>query len=366
VLEDLRRELFALVNEAVPDPELRARMSRRYDLALARRLTPPRVLDRFARLLDRHGWPTAESAGEDGVLAAFELAMLCAPDDAAVTRRAAKLLSAAVSRREASRTQEALLIDRIRLLEGGRQLCGTQYDWGEDGELRPLPIADLAGLEAVRREADLPKLGDDTRHERLCATDNDERAPQDLEAHRDAQRQRATAAGWREPDALDEPANISHYDARWPAFFFDEARHVAEMFGVDVAGIEHIGSTAVPGLDAKPVIDIIVGLRAPLTAEQRDALELGGYEPRAKTNRFSLRGDKNFDLYVVQYGSRDWTDALALRDFLRAHPPLARSFGEHKRRVITGGARTSAAYAERKGPWLANLLDRARSWVAVR
>jgi GrpB-like predicted nucleotidyltransferase (UPF0157 family) len=366
VLEDLRRELLALVTEAVPDPELRARMTHRYDLALARRLTPPRVIDRFTRLLDRHGWPSADLAGEDGALAAFELAMLCAPDDASVGRRAVKLLSAAVSRRNAPPAQEAMLVDRVRLLEGGRQLCGTQYDWGEDGELRPLPIADLAGLEAVRREAGLPRLGDDTRSERLWATDNDERAPQDLEAHQDAQRQRATAAGWREAEEGDEQVNLSAYDARWPAFFFDEARHVAQMFGTDVAGIEHIGSTAVPGLDAKPIVDIMVGLHGPLTTDQRDALELGGYEPRQTAGRFSLRGDKNFDLYVTHFGSREWTDALALRDFLRAHPPVARAFGEHKRRVITAGARTTAAYTERKGPWLANLIERARSWAAVR
>src|SRR5262249_12294397 len=156
----------------------------------------------------------------------------------------------------------------------------------------------LSGLESVRRLAALPSLGDDTRHERLWSTDHDERAPQDLEAHREAQRQRAAAAGWRESEGLDEPVDLSPYDARWPAFYFDEARRLAEIFGTALAAVEHIGSTAVPGMAAKPIVDIIAGLRGPLTDEQRDALELGGYEPRGGSDRFYLRGDKNYELYV--------------------------------------------------------------------
>ena len=366
MLEDLRRELLALAQEAVPDPQLRARMMRRYDLALARRLTPPRVIDRFARLLDRHGWPTPARAGDDGALAAFELAMLCAPDDATLGRLCAKLLGEAAAEREDSAAHDAMLADRVRLLEGERQLHGTQYDWGDDGELRPLPIADLQGLEAVRRLVGLPALGDDTRRERLGATDFDERAPMDLDAHREAQRQRATAAGWREADEIEEPVDLSAYDARWPAFYFDEARHIAELLGTAATVIEHIGSTAVPGMLAKPIVDIIVGVAEPLDAEQRDALELGGYEPYGAPGHFRLRGDKNFDLIIVEQNDRELADAVALRDFLRAHPAVARGFAEHKRRIIAGGARTSAAYAERKTPFLVNLLDRARSWAAVR
>jgi GrpB-like predicted nucleotidyltransferase (UPF0157 family) len=366
VLEDLRRELLALVNDAVPDPQLRARMMRRFDLALARRLTPPRVVDRFARLLDRHGWPTVELAGDDGELAAFELAMLCAADDAVLGRRAHKLLAEAAALRLAPTTHDAVLADRVRVLEGERQLHGTQYDWGDDGELRPLPIADLQGLESIRRLVGLPQLGDDTRRERLSAGDFDERAPLDLEAHREAQRQRATAAGWREVEEMDEPADLSAYDARWPAFFFDEARHIAELLGTAAVVIEHVGSTAVPGMYAKPIVDIVVGVVEPLEPEQRDTLELGGYEPYGQPGHFRLRGDKNFDLHVVESGSRDLSDAVALRDFLRAHPAVARGYSEHKRRILAGGARTNTAYNERKTPFLVNLLDRARSWAALR
>jgi GrpB-like predicted nucleotidyltransferase (UPF0157 family) len=187
----------------------------------------------------------------------------------------------------------------------------------------------------------------------------------DLEEHREAQRQRAEAAGWRESGNRDEPMDLSPYDARWPAYFFDEAKRLAEILGTSLAAVEHIGSTAVPCVAAKPIVDIIAGLLGPITSEQRDALELGGYEPRGDADRFYLRGDKNYDLYVCVYGSREWIDALALRDFLRAHPPVAQDFAEHKRRTIAAGARTSTAYHERKAPILTRLLDRARAWAAA-
>ena len=60
---------------------------------------------------------------------------------------------------------------------------------------------------------------------------------------------------------MEEAIRIAEYDPRWPELFEEESARIATALGERIEAIEHVGSTAVPGLGAKPIIDIMIGLR---------------------------------------------------------------------------------------------------------
>jgi GrpB-like predicted nucleotidyltransferase (UPF0157 family) len=130
---------------------------------------------------------------------------------------------------------------------------------------------------------------------------------------------------------------VAAYDPGWPAAFAAERERIAAALA-DVA-IEHIGSTAVPGLPAKPIIDIAVGLSgAAGTDACVAALAALGYgrEPAGDfEGRVFLRrpGAPAYHLSLTPRGGAYWIEHLAFRDALRADPELARRYGRLKRRL---------------------------------
>lgn len=113
------------------------------------------------------------------------------------------------------------------------------------------------------------------------------------------------------------------------------------MFTGSEAVIEHVGSTAVPGLGGKPVIDVMVGLPALVEVEGRiPALEAAGYEyvqeyekrfPERRYFRKPRLGPRAFQVHCVVKGSDFWIRHLAFRDYLRVHPESAAAYHNLKR-----------------------------------
>ncbi len=132
-----------------------------------------------------------------------------------------------------------------------------------------------------------------------------------------------------------QPANRA-----WAALFEAEKAHLLSALGSQFIAIEHIGSTAVPGLDAKPIIDMLGGVR---TMDEADGLleplcQLG-WDTSAQFNatltdrRFLLRwpqGVRTHHLHLVVYGSEAWQHHLQFRDALRADPNLAQQYQKLK------------------------------------
>ena len=159
------------------------------------------------------------------------------------------------------------------------------------------------------------------------------------------------------------------YDADWPRRFDEERRVLVELFAATTAVVEHVGSTAVPGLGSKPVIDVMVGVPALALAEERiPALEAAGYEyvpdyetqlPERRYFRKPRLGPRTFHVHCVVMGSDLWIQHIAFRDYLRAHPEVAAAYYELKadlaRRV------TKAEYTEAKRPFIEQVLARAGS-----
>ncbi|PTT70754.1 dephospho-CoA kinase [Arthrobacter sp. HMWF013] len=154
----------------------------------------------------------------------------------------------------------------------------------------------------------------------------------------------------------------------------------------DILAVDHIGSTAVPGLAAKDVIDLqvtVAGLDvadkiAPLLADAGFPLVPGaGFDtPKPSTpdpaqwqKRFHANADpgRAVNVHVRQAGSAGWRYALLFRDWLRSDPEAARSYGEHKRSLTEqlAGSRGTRAYAEAKEPWFTDVAwPRMDAWSA--
>ena len=165
---------------------------------------------------------------------------------------------------------------------------------------------------------------------------------------------------------------VVEYDPRWPARFNDERVRLAGAFGDDAVLIEHIGSTAVPGLAAKPIIDILVAARRfPLRAALITAMEALGYEHlgeygipgRAYFRRWSPR-PRTHHVHVYAAGSDRITAHLLFRDYLRAHPTEAARYGNLKRELARRQL-DAVAFQSGKSAFIVDLLARARREAMV-
>jgi GrpB-like predicted nucleotidyltransferase (UPF0157 family) len=157
---------------------------------------------------------------------------------------------------------------------------------------------------------------------------------------------------------------IAPYDPEWPLRFEAERSVLARVFLGTEAAIEHVGSTAVPGLSAKPVIDVMVGLKALVDVEGRiPALEAVGYEydpghetqlPERRYFRKPRLRPRAFHLHCVVLGSDFWIRQLAFRDYLRAHGDTATAYDQLKRHLA---ARLSMQeYTQAKSPFILGVL----------
>jgi len=165
-----------------------------------------------------------------------------------------------------------------------------------------------------------------------------------------------------------EPIVILDYDPAWPQRYRTLHDRIAEALVPLAAKIEHIGSTSVPGLAAKPVIDLIVVLHShrnlQLVIERLSGL---GY---AHEGDFGIKGREAFatppgytkhdhHLYVC---SPDWSgheDQIAFRDYLRTHPRTACAYARLKRRLAAKHPDARSAYSEAKTGFVNAVLRRA-------
>jgi GrpB-like predicted nucleotidyltransferase (UPF0157 family) len=122
------------------------------------------------------------------------------------------------------------------------------------------------------------------------------------------------------------------YDPLWPAAFEDETVRLAKALGPVAKGIEHYGSTAVPGLCAKPILDIMIGI-SPLSEWERckpalealdyDYAEGAGVAGHYIFGRGRDRTERTHLVHVVEYRGESWRGSLAFRDALRCYPVYA-------------------------------------------
>jgi GrpB-like predicted nucleotidyltransferase (UPF0157 family) len=157
------------------------------------------------------------------------------------------------------------------------------------------------------------------------------------------------------------------YDPLWPAAFEDEKVRLAKALGPVVKGIEHYGSTAVPGLCAKPMLDIMVGI-SPLSEWERckPALEALGYDYAEGAGvpghyifgRGRDRTERTHLVHVVEFQGESWRGSLAFRDALRHDASLRESYAQEKKRAAAAAPGNRAAYNLQKGPFIAESIKK--------
>ncbi|HEV8390166.1 MAG TPA: GrpB family protein [Dongiaceae bacterium] len=166
---------------------------------------------------------------------------------------------------------------------------------------------------------------------------------------------------------------LVEYDPRWPDLFAEEAvRLRATLDPGLIVGLEHFGSTAISGMAAKPIIDILIAVRS--LAEARaifvEPLEELGYafwSDNPKTDRlFFVKGmppygeRRTHHVHVVEPTAEPWL-RLGFRDYLRAHPDEARRYADLKRSLAAAHRTDREAYTDAKAAFVAEIMAKANS-----
>jgi GrpB-like predicted nucleotidyltransferase (UPF0157 family) len=155
------------------------------------------------------------------------------------------------------------------------------------------------------------------------------------------------------------------YDVLWPREFEAEAERLARACDGLPLRLEHIGSTAVPGLSGKPLIDILAGVppraaRAPYIAAlvQLGYEHLGAYGVPGR-DYFRRGNPRTHHVHMVSWSSKTWRDHLLFRDYLRAHPHVALEYAALKRELAAAFPDDGRKYAEEKGPFIKSVVRAA-------
>jgi len=166
------------------------------------------------------------------------------------------------------------------------------------------------------------------------------------------------------------PVEVIDYDQRWPARFEAYADELRRALGSVAARVEHIGSTAVPGLAAKAVIDIQVSVGDVAAIDlYKPGMESIGLAHRPHPEEperrefFRPPGRRIVHVHVVGSGSAEERRHLLHRDYLRAHPAASREYGELKRRLAETFRDARQNYQEAKSPFLQSMGLEAERWA---
>ena len=163
------------------------------------------------------------------------------------------------------------------------------------------------------------------------------------------------------------PIELAEYGAEWPALFDREAKRIRSILGDRVLMLEHVGSTSVPGLAAKPIIDMILAV-----ADSADepsyvpAMESAGYklqirEPEWFQHRLFKGPDTNINLHVYTFGCPEIDKMLMFRDWLRANDADRELYERTKRELAQRTWKYVQNYADAKTEVVEEIVAHARA-----
>ena len=164
---------------------------------------------------------------------------------------------------------------------------------------------------------------------------------------------------------------VCDYDPLWPAMFERERRDVQTALGPTAISIEHVGSTAVAGMAAKPIIDLLVGVedleeaRTSCIAPLRDlgyahVAEYEAWLTGEMLFRKGAPGPWTHHLHVMEPSSPRWQENILIRDYLCRHPEVAAAYANLKKALALVFADDIAGYRDAKRPFLQAVMASAR------
>jgi GrpB-like predicted nucleotidyltransferase (UPF0157 family) len=172
-------------------------------------------------------------------------------------------------------------------------------------------------------------------------------------------------------DRFDPAVRIVDYDPAWPEMAAAEMARIEAALGEQAVRTDHVGSTAVPGMAAKPIVDLQASVAAiePTGRYARPLEELGylfAGDPDSPDFHFfgkPVERPRTFHLHVCAAGSDHELRHLAVRDYLRAQPGEALRYAEVKRELVAAHPGDRLAYIEGKAGYVAALEQRALDWL---
>jgi GrpB-like predicted nucleotidyltransferase (UPF0157 family) len=163
---------------------------------------------------------------------------------------------------------------------------------------------------------------------------------------------------------------VVRYDPLWPDLFCQEAAILNAIFGQELISIHHIGSTSIPGMSAKPIIDIMPIVRSIESVDRLNpAMRQQGYEPKGENaipgrRYFAKGGDEHRTHHVHAYMADNPEVArhLNFRDYLVAHPYEARQYAELKAQLAMQFPHDIDSYVAGKDEFIKRILQKAHDW----
>jgi GrpB-like predicted nucleotidyltransferase (UPF0157 family) len=162
-----------------------------------------------------------------------------------------------------------------------------------------------------------------------------------------------------------ETFDLADYDPNWPQAFEEECELVGEALGDDMVEIQHIGSTSIPGLRAKPIIDLLAAVESFASIEEYER-RLGplGYHhhshPEEDERIFFWKGTpRTHHLHIVEYATWEHQRHIIFRDYLRRHPELAQWYEQIKRELWLAFKNNRPAYTKGKTAFIKTIMARA-------
>jgi GrpB-like predicted nucleotidyltransferase (UPF0157 family) len=165
---------------------------------------------------------------------------------------------------------------------------------------------------------------------------------------------------------------VLDHDPAWTAMFERERARVQDALGPIVVTIEHVGSTSVPGLAAKPIIDLLVGVRSlpearswcvePLQAlRYRHMAEYEAWLPNEMLFRKGPPGPWTHHVHLMEPSCSRWEEFTLVRDYLRRHEEVAGAYADLKRALALVFEDDIAGYRTAKAPFIEAVIARARA-----
>lgn len=163
------------------------------------------------------------------------------------------------------------------------------------------------------------------------------------------------------------------HDPQWRDAFEAEAKQVAAALGANLVAVHHIGSTAIPNIYAKPIIDLLAEVRDIAEVDGRSsAMESLGYEVMGEFGipgrRFfrkdNRKGTRTHHIHAFEAGSAGGERHLAFRDYMIAHPGDALEYSELKRKLAQEHPQSIDGYMDGKDGFIKEIDRRAAQWRA--
>jgi GrpB-like predicted nucleotidyltransferase (UPF0157 family) len=175
-------------------------------------------------------------------------------------------------------------------------------------------------------------------------------------------------------DRIVRKVEVVPHNSQWRAAFEAEAKLVAAALGENVVAIHHIGSTAIPNIYAKPIIDLLVEVRDITEVDGRSsAMGSLGYEAmgefgipgRRYFRRDNQAGVRTHQIHVFEAGSAEVERHITFRDYMIAHPGDAQRYSELKRKLAEEHPQNMDGYMDGKDGFIKQMDQKAARWRAL-